>query len=137
MELEPPAAGVRRARGAFVAVSPSRTRVRFENHVEGPNGRIRSCQPACDLRRFDPISGGSPQETIGLLLSESAGAGEDDWHLWVAESEAAEDVRQPGAATRLSVKQIRVVPLHHNRRPGDFGQTLHPESQAAIGERRG
>src|SRR5260370_9041130 len=98
MELEPPAAGVRRARGAFVAVSPSRTRVRFENHVEGSNGRMRSGQPACDLRRFDPISGGSPQETIGLLLSESPGAGEDDWTLWVAESSAAGHAREPGAA---------------------------------------
>src|SRR5438552_5431991 len=30
--------------------------VRFENHVEGSNGRMTSGQPACDLRRFDPIS---------------------------------------------------------------------------------
>ena len=98
---------------------------------------MRSGQPACDLSRFDPISGGSLQEAVGPLLSESAGAGEDDWHLWVAHSEAAEHIRQPGAATRLSAKQIRVVTLHHNRRPSDFGQTLHLESQAAIGERGG
>ena len=98
---------------------------------------MSSGQPACDLSRFDPISGGSLQEAVGPLLSESAGAGEDDWHLWVAHSEAAEHIRQPGAATRLSAKQIRLVTLHHNRRPSDFGQTLHLESQAAIGERGG
>jgi len=28
--------------------------VRFENHVEGSNGRTRSGQPACDLRRYMP-----------------------------------------------------------------------------------
>jgi hypothetical protein len=82
------------------------------------------------LGRFDQISHRGSQEVIGPLLGEPARAGEDHWHLRVADSKPAEHVGQPRSTARLSPTRS------DSRCPRHFGQALHLKSQAAVRNRQ-
>lgn len=75
---------------------------------------------------------GCPEEAVRPLLGELSGTGEDDRDLGISHRQPGQHVGEPGAATRLSPKQVGLLSLDNDGGAPLFRQLLHLERLAAV-----